>query len=70
MDRPLANLRDYERAVGEQIQVDVEHPDAKVRQMKGMLLAVQPEAIVLKTNAGNVTVALTQIRAAKKALPW
>ena len=35
-----------------------------------MLLAVQPEAIVLKTISGNITVPFAQIRTAKKALKW
>jgi hypothetical protein len=35
-----------------------------------MLLAVRPDAIVLKTPAGNVTVPLARIRSAKKTLRW
>jgi len=75
LDRPMATLRDYERAVGEQVQLNVEQSaegsmNKKMETVKGMLLAVQPEAVVIKTSSGNLTVPLAQIRLAKKALPW
>ena len=44
--------------------------EARAKTLEGMLLAVQPQAIVLKMEAGNVTVPFAQIRAAKKTLRW
>ena len=70
LDRPLASKRDFERAIGENLLVDVNWEDGRVNQLQGMLLAVQPEAIVLKMMAGNVTVPLAQIRNAKKSVRW
>lgn len=70
LDRPLVTPRDFERAVGEELRMDCATADGRTQALAGMLLAVQPEAIVLKTTSGNVTVPLTKIRSAKKALKW
>ena len=70
LDRPLAAKRDFERALGEEIWLDVRIGEGRFSETRGMLLAVQEEAIVLKTPAGNVTIPLTDIRLAKKAVKW
>ena len=70
LDRPLVSKRDFERALGEDLQLDLSLGDGRFREFQGMLLAVQQEAIVLKTREGNVTIPLAQIRTAKKALRW
>ena len=70
LDRPLAAKRDFERALGEEIWLDVRIGESRFRETRGMLLAVQEQAIVLKTLAGNVTIPLTDIRLAKKAVKW
>ena len=68
LDRPLVTKRDFERALGEELHVGFSLEDGRVRELQGMLLAVQPDALVLKTPSGNITVSLAQIRTAKKAL--
>ena len=70
LDRPLVNKRDFERALGEELRIELSVGDGRVKELEGMLLAVQPEAVVLKTPPGNVTIPFTQIRQAKKALRW
>ena len=70
LDRPLESRRDYERAVGEEIALNVAREDGRLSDVSGTLLAVQPEAVVLKTPGGNLTIAMSQIRRAKKALRW
>jgi len=70
LDRSLISKRDFERAIGEDLQVTVKTTDGRFKDMQGMLLAVQPEAVVVKTTSGNVTVPMAQIQAAKKALRW
>jgi len=70
LDRPLASHRDFERAIGEDLDVETQGEDKRSKALKGMLLAVQAEAIVLKTGSGNVTVPLQEIRSAKKSLRW
>lgn len=70
LDRPLVSRRDFERALGEELRVDASVQDGRSTEFQGMLLAVQPEAIVLKMPAGNVTVPMAQIRTAKKVLRW
>ncbi len=69
LDRPLTTTRDFERAIGEQVELQL-GPGAPSGQLQGMVLAVQAEAIVVKTPAGNVTVPRSQIRIAKKAIRW
>lgn len=70
LDRPLTTKRDFERAIGDELEVQAVSPDGKVRPSRGMLLAVQHEAIVLKTPSGNVTLPFAEVRGAKKALRW
>jgi len=70
LDRPLVTPRDFERAVGEDLKVHMGEADGRTRELAGMLLAVQPKAIVLKTTSGNITLPLAEIRSAKKAVRW
>ena len=70
LDRPLASKRDFERAIGEDVVVDLSVGDGRSKELQGMLLAVQHDAIVLKTPAGNVTAPFNDIRVAKKAIRW
>ena len=70
LDRPLAAKRDFERAIGEEVWLDVRIGEGRFRETRGVVLAVQPEAVVLKTHAGNVTIPFSEIRIAKKALKW
>ena len=70
LDRPLASKRDFERALGEDVVVELSVGEGRTKQLQGMLLAVQHEAIVLKMPAGNVTAPFAEIRAAKKAIRW
>ena len=70
LDRPLVSKRDFESALGEDLQLDLTIGDGRFKELQGMLLAVQQEAVVLKTREGNVTIPLAQIRTAKKALRW
>ena len=70
LDRPLVSKRDFERAVGEGVQLEMTIENGRTKALRGMLLAVQPDAIVVKTTAGNVTVSLGNIRLAKKTLRW
>ncbi len=70
LDRPLVSKRDFERAIGEDLKVELRLEDGRFKELEGMLLAVRHEAIVLKMGAGNVTVPFVQIRTAKKTLRW
>jgi ribosome maturation factor RimP len=70
LDRPLVSRRDFERTLGERLVVVTDLGEGRVQELKGMLLAVQAEAIVLDLTSGRVTIPLTQVRLAKKALPW
>ncbi len=67
LDRPLVSRRDFERAIGEDLQVWIREEKAP-QQADGQLLSVQADAIVLRTQDGNLTVALSDIHKAKKAI--
>lgn len=68
LDRPFVSKRDYERAIGEQVEVHLVDSTPGRQQVDGMLLAVQEEAVVLTTKSGNITLPFSQIRTAKKAI--
>ncbi len=70
LDRPLISVRDYERALGQDVRLQVRVADGRSRESEGQLLAVQPQAIVLKTPAGNVTIPLVEIQLATKVIRW
>ena len=70
LDRPLTNKRDFERAVGESVRVELQPVDSRHEELTGMVLAVQPEAVVVKTGSGNLTVPFAQIRRAVKVMKW
>jgi len=70
LDRPLVKKRDFERAIGDQVRIDMAEQAVPPSALEGMVLAVQPEAIVLKTTSGNVTIPFSEIRLAKKVLRW
>ena len=74
LDRPLKSPRDFERAIGEEVHVQLRQPLAvgavSLTQVTGSVLAVQPEAVVFTTSAGNVTVPLESIQLAKKSIRW
>ena len=68
LDRPLSSRRDYERAIGEDLDLQLTETAPGPKQLSGMLLSVQDQAIVLTTRSGNVTVPLDAIRLARKAI--
>lgn len=70
LDRPLVSKRDFERALGEALHLDVQREDGRSQELRGMLLAVQHEAVVLKMTSDNVTVPFARIRTARKAVRW
>ncbi len=70
LDRPLVTKRDFERTVGEELTLDIRVEENRFKELQGMLRAGQPDAVVLKTLSGNLTVPFAQIRTAKKALKW
>ncbi|MBI4340682.1 MAG: hypothetical protein HY598_00190 [Candidatus Omnitrophica bacterium] len=70
LDRPLTTKRDFERAIGEDLRLDVRLEEGRSKEVRGMLLAVQPAAVVVKTTGGNITVPMAEIRVAKKAIRW
>lgn len=72
LDRPLVTKRDYERALGEDIDVELAQPPAggKHRQLTGRVLAVHDDAVVIAAASGNATVLFANIQRANKAIRW
>ena len=70
LDRPLVSRRDFERAIGEDLELQVVADGQPAKPLSGMLLSVQEEAIVVTTGSGNVTIPLGQVRDAHKAIKF
>ena len=72
LDRPLVTKRDYERALGDELDVELLEPlaDTNARQLRGRVLAVQEDAVVLASGSGNSTVPFANIQRARKAIRW
>ena len=74
LDRPLVSRRDFQRAIGEEVEVQLREPLAvgamTVTHVTGSVLAVQHEAIVFTTAGGNITVPLAAVQTAKKTIRW
>ena len=68
LDRPLVTRRDFERAIGDSVELRLQEAIGGAMQLEGDLLVVQPESLVLVTRAGNVTVPLNQIVRAVKTI--
>lgn len=75
LDRPLTSKRDFERAIGEELDIRLRQPlppepgaTSGAWEVHGMLLAVQHEAIVVTTPGGNVTVPMADIQSASKTI--
>ena len=68
LDRPLVTRRDFERAIGEPLELRLHEALHGAMQLEGELLVVQPEALILVTRAGNVTVPLAIIQRAVKVI--
>ena len=67
VDRPLVSPRDFQRALGEALRLECRQPGGAARLVEGVLLAVQGDAVVLKSDDGVVTVPLADLCWAKKA---
>ena len=70
IDRPLTSTRDFERVVGQDVQLDVHDEAGNNARIKGMLISVTEESLILKTDAGKLTIGRDTVHKATKALPW
>ncbi len=70
IDRPLVSTRDFERVVGQDIQLEVEDENGKAASIKGMLISAFEDNLILKTDAGKLTISRETVHKATKALPW
>ena len=68
LDRPLMTPRDFERAIGEPVELHMRQALEGKMQIDGNLLVVQPEAVVVVTAQGPVTVPFDAIARATKAI--
>ncbi|MBI3320493.1 MAG: ribosome maturation factor RimP, partial [Candidatus Omnitrophica bacterium] len=68
LDRPLVSTRDFERAIGEEVSLTVVEPMQGAKPVTGTLLSVQESAVVIITQAGNVTIPFASIQRALKAI--
>ena len=65
LDRPLKTARDFERKIGEKIEVSLYAPVDGEKKFLAVLSEVRGEEITLDDNGKTVTLQLKQIAAAK-----
>ena len=53
VDRPLKNLKDYQRVVGKILQVKVRAPEGEQQQVVGRLSALTQEGLKLTVSSGK-----------------
>lgn len=53
LDRPLFNLKDFERFIGSQAKIRLSRPIERQRNFKGEIVAVNGDLISLKTQEGK-----------------
>ncbi|MBS9777794.1 MAG: ribosome maturation factor RimP [Gammaproteobacteria bacterium] len=53
LDRPLFNLKDFERFIGSQVKIRVSRPVERQRNFKGEILAVEENIITVSDKNGN-----------------
>jgi len=78
IDRPLKNLKDYQRAVGKVLEVILEDPQQGSRQMVGRLSALTEDGIILlvqtnqrrKSNENEVELLWNSIKEAKQQVEF
>jgi ribosome maturation factor RimP len=70
LDRPLVSKRDFERAIGEDVDFELSQPveGVKGRALQGRVLAVQEEAVVIVAREGSVTVPFPAVQRARKTI--
>jgi ribosome maturation factor RimP len=70
LDRPLTTRRDFERAIGKEVVVQLHTPDGRYQERRGMVQGAGHEALVLKTPAGMLTLAWAEVKLGKQQLRW
>lgn len=64
-DRPLRTERDFRRNIGRTIEVRTADD-----QVQGETLATDSDSVTIRTEAGEETIALSDIEDARVVLPW
>ena len=73
VDRPLRTARDFQRNCGRTVRIEVnsESENQQEYYVQGVVVEVQPETVVLTQTGGkNISVEISQIRAAHIHLQW
>lgn len=65
LDRPLKKAADFERFAGEQVKLTLHDAIDSARRIKGVLLGVEGECVMVDTEAGRRTIALANIDKAR-----
>ncbi len=73
IDRPLQTARDFQRNCGRTVQIEVasESENGQERPLRGVIVEVHPERVILAQAGGeNISVQISQIRKAHIHLKW
>ena len=65
IDRPLKKQKDYDRHIGDMVEVHLYRPVDKSRRFEGELLGLADGVVTIRTNAGERSFALKEISQCK-----
>lgn len=65
LDRPLKKAADFERFVGQEVQIRIRLPVVNQRNFVGVLGGLRDGAVLLKTEKGEVALPLDQVEKAR-----
>ncbi len=70
MDRVLGRAKDFERAVGRRVSVDLIEPIDGRRHFRGELLGLEENEARVRTESGDVRISFDQVARAKAFYPF
>ena len=70
LERPLRELRDFARNVGERAKVKTVAPIDGAMTLSGTILEAQDGRVTMQTDGGVIEVALEDIVSARTVLEW
>ena len=70
IDRVLGRAKDFERAVGRRVSVDVIEPIDGRRHFRGELVGLEEDEARVRTESGDVRIAFDQVARAKAFYPF
>jgi len=65
LDRPLMRPKDFRRAVGHSVVLDLRTPDGKLRQVRGTMEAYNDDTLTVETGGSPVVIPVSDVKSGK-----